>query len=84
MVRRDKVIQEIFVGSMWELTEDIFGSHGLPIQVHMYAILIYYYYDGKCHLVEISGDLESNQFLPCADCLKKHCQRESYHRKFGA
>ena len=42
-------VQEIFVGSIRELTEDIFGSHGLPIQVHMYAILIYYYYDGKCH-----------------------------------
>ena len=49
MVRRDRVVQEIFVGSMRELTEDIFGSHGLPIQVHMYAILIYYYCDGKCH-----------------------------------
>ena len=30
------------------------------------------------------GDLESNQLLHCADCLKKHCQRENYHCKFGA
>ena len=49
MVRRDKVIQEIFLGSMWEPTEDILGRHGLQIQVHMYAIYIDYNHDGKCH-----------------------------------
>ena len=90
MVRRDKVIQEIFVGSIWELTEDIFGSHVCRFK---FTCMLYRSITTTTeNVIELryqvfcvkKGDLESNKLLPCADCLKKHCQRENYHRKFGA